>query len=57
MRFNDGMEFDTQGPLRMTYRKDGLYVVGKGLLIPVRDADEALGIIRDLTPYEKKVNG
>jgi hypothetical protein len=46
MKFDDGIEFNTKGQLRITYRKDGLYVVGNNMLIPVRDADEGLEIIR-----------
>lgn len=46
MKFDDGIEFNTKGQLRIIYRKDGLYVVGNNMLIPVRDADEGLEIIR-----------
>lgn len=35
LRFNDGQNFDTSGPLRLTKRKDGWYVIGQGMLIPV----------------------
>jgi hypothetical protein len=41
LRFSDGMEFDTSGPLRKERRSDGLYIVGQGMLIPVRDDEEA----------------
>ena len=40
LRFNDGMNFDTSGPLRLTRRSDGWYVIGKGMLVPVADATE-----------------
>ena len=46
MKFDDGIEFNIKGQLRIIYRKDGLYVVGNNMLIPVRDADEGLEIIR-----------
>ncbi len=49
MRFSDGMEFDTSGPLRITRRRDGYYVVGNGMLIPVADRDEAADFIRRFT--------
>lgn len=49
MRFSDGMEFDTSGPLRITRRRDGYYVVGNGMLIPVADRDEATDFIRRFT--------
>jgi len=29
LNFNDGEKIETQGELRITNRKDGLYVVGK----------------------------
>ena len=40
LRFSDGEEFDTSVELQLTLRKDGWYVIGNGLLIPVRDLDE-----------------
>ena len=40
MRFSDGMTFDTSGPLRLTRRKDGWYVVGNGMLCPVDSIEE-----------------
>lgn len=41
LRFDDGEEFDTSGEPRIERRYDGLYVVGRGFLIPVEDEDEA----------------
>jgi hypothetical protein len=46
LKFSDGMEFDTSGPLRITSRSDGLYVVGNGQLIPVSSHEEAEEIIK-----------
>lgn len=45
IRFNDGENFDTSGEFRTERRKDGLYVVGKGMLIPVDSQQEADEII------------
>ena len=45
MKFSDGMEFNLEGDLRIERRSDGLYVVGRGMLIPVRTYDEALELI------------
>jgi len=42
LSFNDGIEIDTSGELRILRLKDGLYVIGKGMLIPVVDENEAL---------------
>jgi hypothetical protein len=39
LRFTDGVEFDTSGPLRIESRPDGLYVVGHGFLCGV-DSEE-----------------
>ena len=41
LRFTDGEEFDTSGPIRKELRQDGWYVIGDGKLIPVRDEEEA----------------
>ena len=40
LRFSDGEEFDTSVELQLILRNDGWYVIGNGLLIPVRDLDE-----------------
>jgi hypothetical protein len=53
LRFSDGLEFDTKGPLRMTRRSDGLYVVGEGMLVPVADVEEAMKLIAEHTPGKK----
>ena len=45
IKFSDGMQFDTSGPLRIIYRRDGLYIVGDNMLIPIRDANEGRDII------------
>ena len=48
LRFSDGMTFNTDGPLRITRRSDGLYVIGNGMLIPVKDRKEGRDIIKEL---------
>jgi hypothetical protein len=58
IKFTDGMEFDTSGPLRITRRKDGLYVVGEGTLTPVASMDEAREMVAAYTLRgEKPSNG
>jgi len=47
LKFNDGMEFDTTGELRIVKKSDGLYVVGKGMLIPIKSYQEGLKIIEE----------
>ena len=49
LRFSDGEEFDTSGELRVEERKDGFYVIGNGLLIPVKSHEEGLSLIRDVS--------
>ena len=41
LKFSDGETFDTSGPLRKEKRYDGWYVIGQGMLIPVKDEAEA----------------
>jgi hypothetical protein len=53
IRFNDGVEFDATGPLRMERRYDGLYVVGEGMLCPVDDVEEANELIRRFKRKER----
>jgi hypothetical protein len=45
LRFSDGQNFDTSGPLRLTKRRDGWYVIGQGKLIPVDSPEEGREII------------
>lgn len=45
LRFSDGEEFDTSGPIRKEERYDGWYVIGGGKLISVRDEAEADQIV------------
>ena len=54
IQFSDGVKFDTSGDLRLEYRHDGAYVVGQGMLIPVRDGAEAAEVIER---FKKKIGG
>jgi len=49
LRFSDGINIDTSGPIRKMSLKDGWYVVGMGMLVPVINEKEAEIIARDLT--------
>ena len=49
LRFNDGVNIDTSGELRILRLKDGYYVVGQGTCIPVRDREEAREVIKEET--------
>jgi hypothetical protein len=57
LKFSDGVSFNTDGELRPERRKDGWYVVGKGMLMSVDSYDEAKQIIAEETSREAKTNG
>ena len=46
MEFSDGMKFNLSGRMRIEERSDGLYVVGKNMLIPINSIKDGLSIIR-----------
>jgi hypothetical protein len=48
LRFDDGMEIDTDGELRVVHRSDGWYVVGQGILVAVDDAEDGERLIARL---------
>jgi hypothetical protein len=48
LRFDDGMEFDTGGELRVVRRRDGWYVVGQGILAAVDDPEDGERLIEKL---------
>ena len=48
MRFSDGMTFDTSGQLRLTKRRDGWYVIGQGMLLPIDSPEEGREIIAQM---------
>lgn len=49
LRFSDGVTIDTSGEYRPLKLKDGWYVVGNGLCMPVESRKEALELIEGLT--------
>lgn len=49
LRFTDGMEFNVGGQLRTERRRDGWYVVGNGMLIPVDSAADGEDLIRRMS--------
>lgn len=49
LHFSDGISLDTSGPLRILLLEDGLYVIGRGNLIPVGSHEEALAVIEGMT--------
>ena len=47
LRFSDGVNINTSGPLRVTHLKDGYYVVGEGMCCPVDNYAEGIQLIDD----------
>ena len=54
LRFSDGINIETSGPLRVLRLPDGYYVVGNGMLIPVADRAEAREVIKEMTNSEEE---
>jgi hypothetical protein len=54
LRFNNGIEFDTTGELRIEERFDGFYVVGEGWLIPITEIEEGNETIKRLKSNASK---
>ena len=54
LKFSDGEDFDTGGEFRIEARRDGLYVLGGGMMIPVDSRQEGEELIRDLTAKKSK---
>ena len=48
IRYKDGSEIDTAGPLRIVEFEEGLYITGFSTLIPILDAEEGEEIIKKL---------
>ena len=48
LRFSDGMEFDVSGDPRVVHRRDGWYVVGRGMLVPVADREEGDRMVAEM---------
>ena len=48
LRFSDGVNIDTSGDLRILRLRDGYYVVGLGMCIPVVDREEAREVIAEM---------
>jgi len=54
LRFSDGVNINTQGEYRILHLKDGYYVVGHGMCIPVDSYEEGKKEIESLkenNPY------
>ena len=54
LRFSDGVEIFTGGQYRIIEEIDGLYVTGRGRLIPVKSREEGEEIIRQVKEKDKR---
>jgi len=54
LTFSDGESFDTSVELQLTHRKDGWYVIGEGLLIPVVDIDKGRTMLKQIKEERKQ---
>ena len=52
LEFNDGVSFDTSGPMRPERRHDGWYAVGNGMLLPADSLQEAQSMCKEFDPTE-----
>ena len=50
LRFSDGVNIDTSGPLRRLKLHDGLYVVGNGYSIPMNSEKEVQDFLDEHKP-------
>ena len=48
LRFTDGVTLNTDGKLRVVRKKDGYYVLGEGMSIPVESREEGKEIIKQI---------
>lgn len=53
LRFSDGVEIDTSGDLRIIELADGLYVIGRGLSVPVANMSEAQSVLKHEQMHEQ----
>ena len=48
LKFSDGVTIKTDGPLRITRKRDGYYVVGQGMCLPVNSREDGVDLIKEL---------
>ena len=52
LKFSDGVNINTDGPLRILRLKDGLYVVGEGMCCPVETIEEGKELIKEMKTWK-----
>lgn len=53
LKFTDGEEIDTSGELRLEHRYDGWYLLGQGMLVPIKDPDEGRELMKKFKEGDK----
>ena len=56
LRFNDGLDIDTSGELRIYRGRDGWYVLGHGCSIPCSDKADAEDCLRMMRQPQRQSN-
>jgi hypothetical protein len=56
LKFSDGEVFDVSGILRVEERKDGWYVIGGGMLVPVDDKEDGERYIKRLNVIGQNID-
>jgi len=54
LKFSDGTSFDTSGDYRVIGRRDGYYLVGRGLMTPIDSPEEGYEKIKRFKELERK---
>lgn len=54
LRFSDGVNVNTDGPLRVKLLRDGWYVVGDGMLLPCDSQQDAEQTLKDLSRVKER---
>ncbi len=48
LKYTEGIEIDTDGPFRILNLRDGWYLAGEGLLIPLKNEQEGLDYLEQI---------
>jgi hypothetical protein len=46
LHFSDGISIDTSGELKILKLHDGYYIVGNGMLLPMKNKKEAIDFLK-----------
>jgi isopenicillin N synthase-like dioxygenase len=54
LEFDDGVTFETSGKMRVVKKFDGYYAVGRGMLMPAADFQEAIDLCKEFEAEHKE---